>query len=309
MSDNLIQSQFSKVNPESMFGKIIQFPLCRLLIAIIFLAVPSYSLMFFDQQVFPSISENLQPIIADLKSLLYFILLIVFYKLYVKVVEKRQPSEMSFNGGIKETMMGIAIGAGLLLAVVSTIAILGYYKVDTYTGNYLPILHGLFTFGTAAFIEEILFRLILFKLTEELLGSWWTMVIQAVLFGLMHAGNPSANWVSSLSIMLSAGLLLTVIYMYTRRVWLILGLHFIWNYLQASVFGIPVSGHQVEGLMESSLSGPEILSGGAFGVEASIFTVIFCMIVWAFYMNKVITENKYIQPKWSRVKFVIESKE
>ncbi|MFH2035330.1 MAG: type II CAAX endopeptidase family protein [Candidatus Zixiibacteriota bacterium] len=306
MSENLIQSQFSQVSVESTLEKIIQFPLSRLIIAILFIIPPALIVMSIDLMVPSDISNNLEKYITDFKSLVFFILLYIFYKFYLILVEKRKNSEMSFNKCGRELFAGLAIGAGLLLTVVSVLAILGYFKIDVFGNDYASLWHGFFTFGSAAFFEEIFFRLIVFKLTEELLGSWTALVIQAILFGLAHFGNPGADIISTVSIMLSAGLMLTVIFMYTRRIWLILGLHFIWNYLQASIFGIPVSGNKVAGLLESSLSGPELLSGGNFGVEASILTVIFCLIVWAYYMRKVILAKNYIQPLWKREALSIE---
>lgn len=56
-----------------------------------------------------------------------------------------------------------------------------------------------------------------------------------------------------------------------------MGMHFAWNYLFSAVFSVPVSGHEVKGWLHGSLSGPDWLSGRAYGVEASA-TVL---LVWA----------------------------
>jgi hypothetical protein len=69
--------------------------------------------------------------------------------------------------------------------------------------------------------------------------------------------------------------------------WLPMGLHFGWNFTEGGVFGTAVSGGQSHGLIESVLSGPTLLTGGAFGPEASVIAIAICLTattlpsVWA----------------------------
>ena len=79
--------------------------------------------------------------------------------------------------------------------------------------------------------------------------------------------NPEATWIAVLCIAVEAGVLLAAAYITTRRLWLPIGLHFAWNFTQGGIFGVPVSGFRVRGLLKSTLTGPELLSGGAFGAE------------------------------------------
>ena len=61
--------------------------------------------------------------------------------------------------------------------------------------------------------------------------------------------------------------------MVTRALWLPIGLHFAWNFFQGPVFGFPVSGTQTSTLLQLEPVGPELLTGGRFGPEASLVGV------------------------------------
>jgi hypothetical protein len=66
-----------------------------------------------------------------------------------------------------------------------------------------------------------------------------------------------------------------------ENIWFVGAFHSAWNFAQGNVFGISVSGHEpspgifVVQLPESS----SILSGGAYGIEANIFTTILVLVI------------------------------
>ncbi len=62
-------------------------------------------------------------------------------------------------------------------------------------------------------------------------------------------------------------------------------MHWAWNYLEGSIFGCLVSGQVPIGipLITPSITGNEILTGGAFGPEASIVVVVMGAIISAAY--------------------------
>ena len=95
----------------------------------------------------------------------------------------------------------------------------------------------------AAVVEELLLRGVMFRVIEQSLGSWVALVLSALFFGLLHAGNPNATWAAALGLSLQAGVLLAAAYMVSRSLWLPIGLHWGWNAVQAGVVGGTVSGH------------------------------------------------------------------
>ena len=89
----------------------------------------------------------------------------------------------------------------------------------------------------------------LFRLIERHAGTLAALVISALLFGLVHASNPGATWLSSTAIALEAGLLLGAAYAKTRTLCFPIGLHTGWNFTQSGIFGAHTSGFSVAGLL------------------------------------------------------------
>ena len=151
-----------------------------------------------------------------------------------------------------------------------------------------------------AFTEELLFRGILFRWIEEFGGSWVALIVTSVLFGLAHSQNPNATWFSSLAIGVEAGLMLGGAYMLTRSLWMPMGLHAAWNFTQGPILGVPVSGLPEHGLVTARLSGPAILSGGAFGLEASVIALVVAGGAGGWFVWLAVKRGGVVRPSWTR---------
>lgn len=210
-------------------------------------------------------------------------------------------SELSLKGALLELVGGLGVGAGLLALSTLLLWLFGFYKIDAvndvselFASRHLPLSLG------AGFFEELAFRVILFRIVEEKLGSWIALCVSSLFFGVAHIGNPNATLFSSVAIALEAGVLLGAAYMLTRRAWFAVGIHIAWNYVQGAVFGIAVSGGEVKGLISSRLEGDEIWSGGAFGAEASLITLVVCALAGAFFLWKSHQSGAFVQPFWKQ---------
>ncbi len=113
-------------------------------------------------------------------------------------------------------------------------------------------------------------------------GTFWALIISGSLFGAAHLSNPNATWYAALAIAIEAGLMLGILFTMTKRLWLSIGCHFAWNFVQGGIFGAAVSGGKSRGLLLTNFSGPPILTGGEFGPEASIITVTICSALFLF---------------------------
>jgi membrane protease YdiL (CAAX protease family) len=157
--------------------------------------------------------------------------------------------------------------------------LLGSYHVTGFNpdADWLP---ALLLVGLGAGIgEEILFRGVLFRIVEEGLGTWAALLVSALFFGAVHLGNPGATLWSSAAIAIVAGLLFGLLYHVTRSLYLCMGVHAAWNFMQGTVYGTPVSGTSADGWLISTRSGPDWLSGGVFGAEASVVALLICSML------------------------------
>jgi membrane protease YdiL (CAAX protease family) len=246
--------------------------------------------------------EFLGPFRQSISSIIGVAVLILLYSLYVKFIEKRKATEFSTSRMIAETGYGLFVGSGIMVLIVFIMFVSGYYRIDGFNSNIPYYINYIFIFTIAALAEELVFRLILFRLMEELLGTWTAIFSQILLFGFLHGANPNATFWSSLAIGIEAGILLSAVYMYTRRMWLALALHMAWNYTQGIIFGIRVSGIDQEGIIRPIIEGPEILTGGSFGLEASIVSIVICLFISYYFIQLAIIEKKIVLPVWKRNK-------
>jgi uncharacterized protein len=211
------------------------------------------------------------------------------YWIYVHYIERREMSEYARSGAARELVAGLAFGALLFGAVVGTLTLLGSYHVSAF--QWINLFPALIACLATGFFEETLLRGIVFRIIEEWLGTWIALAISALIFGLLHLVNPHATVLGAVSIIFEAGIMLACAYIYTRRLWLAIGIHAAWNFVQGSVFGIAVSGTDSHGLFTATLTGPEWLSGGEFGAEASIVAVIFGVIAAGLLLRGAISRN------------------
>jgi membrane protease YdiL (CAAX protease family) len=218
---------------------------------------------------------------------------------YVRLVEKRSPAEIALTGAPMELGRGLLAGIALFTTTIGILWILGFYHV-TGSNGWIVLVDSLTLAVMSGFLEELLTRGIIFRIMEETLGTWIALALSALLFGSMHLGNPHATIFSASAIALEAGLLLGACYILTRRLWLAIGLHLAWNFTQGGIFGVAVSGTTAKGILQSNLIGPEILSGGAFGAEASIIAVIVCVTGFVFVILRARKKGQIIRPFWLR---------
>lgn len=208
-------------------------------------------------------------------------LVLFVYNWVVRRTERRVVTETARRGSLRSVGLGLAIGVGLFVAVIGAIALLGGYHVEglsPITG--LIALIGIM--AVAAVAEELIFRGVLFRLIEQKIGTWVSMAITGLLFGFLHLINPAATIWGAIAIALEAGVLLVAAYVATRSLWLPIGLHFGWNIAVSGIFGTVVSGADTPvGLLNATMSGPELITGGAFGPEGSVFSIAFCLIASA----------------------------
>lgn len=215
-------------------------------------------------------------IVLTARAVLVFSM-VAAYRLLVRGMEGRTADELGTFGVLRFSLGGLFIGVMLFCAVYATLWFLG---VASFRG--LGTVNNLalsFSVALAATVgEEIVFRGVVYRLFEEGFGTTVAVLLSGALFGLLHAGNTGATVESSIAIALEAGVLLAAAYALTRSLWLPIGLHVGWNFTEGGIFGEAVSGHASSGLLNVHLFGPDALTGGQFGPEASLPAVGICLV-------------------------------
>ncbi|MFD6663892.1 CPBP family intramembrane glutamic endopeptidase [Micromonospora chalcea] len=198
---------------------------------------------------------------------------IMVYGWVVRRTEGREVTELARHGAAARLNRGVLLGFAMFAAVIVTIALMGGYHVHG-LGSVSGAVGIFGLMAAAAVTEELMFRGLLFRLVEERLGTWLSLLLTGVLFGLMHLLNPDASLWGATAIAIEAGFMLAAAYAATRNLWVPIGLHFGWNFAAGGIFGVVVSGNgESAGLLDASTSGSTLLSGGDFGPEGSLYTV------------------------------------
>jgi len=202
------------------------------------------------------------------------VLLLAIYWFFVRAMEHRDVAEIAPRK-IPWLVPGALIGLGLFATTIAVLSLMGVAHIGGYTpGQALLAATNMAVLSAVG--EEIVFRGVVFRITEEAFGTLVALLVSAGFFGLIHMGNPGATVTSGLAIALEAGVLLAASYMLVRNLWLPIGLHFGWNFCEGGIFGSAVSGNAFKGLWHTTFTGPDILTGGKFGPEASVVAVAVC---------------------------------
>jgi uncharacterized protein len=213
------------------------------------------------------------------------VLALLVYRMMIRFTERRAAVELA---GVRRYLPpGALAGAGLIAASIAGIALLGGYSVVGW-GSFGGFLATLGMMSAVAVCEEIVFRGVVFRLVEEKIGTYGALGVSAVLFGVVHLVNPGATAAGTIGVAVEAGLLLGAAYVATRSLWLPIGLHLGWNVAQGGIFGATVSGSDSTptGLLRSILDGPELVTGGTFGPEASLVTVLVGVVAAALLLRR-----------------------
>lgn len=214
------------------------------------------------------------------------------YALAVRWGERRRATEIALHPLLPELATGAAVGAGMFALVFAVLRFAGAYTLAP--GTWGDWGDDVFDALATGFVEELLLRLIIFRLLARAFGTTAALLLSAALFGLLHLGNANASLVAAIAIALEAGLMLAAFYLLTGRIWTAVGVHAAWNFMQGPVFGARVSGGSDAGslFVSAPVRGtPDWLSGGAFGPEASVVAILVGLAVFALVMARARTRQ------------------
>ena len=233
-------------------------------------------------------------------TLVMVALALAVYVAFARLIERRPASELSLPGMGRELGTGLLIGAGLYSLCVLILMMLGIYRVEGLNPWYF-VLPAVAMALSSGIFEELLFRGVLFRSVEDMFGSWISLLVSSFVFGFVHLMNPAGTLTGAIYISIEAGLLLAAAYMVTRRLWLSIGFHMAWNYTQSAIFSGVVSGGVTDpGLIRSNIRGPEVLTGGSFGLESSVIAFGLCTATGVVLIMMAVRRGNLVPPVWKR---------
>ena len=205
---------------------------------------------------------------------------------------------MSIGLSVKDKANEMLIGLGFALAFIGGLFLVLWLVDAINITGYVGFKPGVFIVSMmlfmAAFDEELIFRgYILNNMMDSTSNRWVALAGSSLLFALLHSGNPSvwSTWVP-MTELFAAGFILGISYTFTKNLWFPTFFHFGWNFFQG-LFGFEISGFNVDSWKiishENTGNVPDIVSGGAFGIEGSVITLS-CTIICTYLIFKYYNE-------------------
>lgn len=274
--------------------KILHFPLTKMVLGTtfcfgLFVVVQNFISKPVVYSIFPD--KNIaDPIIHTIS---FFVLLFSYY-FFFRFYDKREVTELSLKN-VTQTIIGSSIlGFGAISITIVILYLSGYYQIFGISLDYYSWkLFGMLVI--AALIEDLFHRALIARIIENWLGTNIAIFI-IMLIETSHMFNPNAN-MFSLFVDLVWGFTMTVLFVYSKKLWLPFFFHLSWNFAQI-FYGSNLTGLNDMGrIILSKLTGPEIFNGGAVGVENSIVTVTTLLLIGIYFYHRAQKEGKIIPRK------------
>lgn len=250
-------------------GKLAWLRALAWMLVLLVVLVATLSLQSVVRSIFPD--PNLTLAMAFLCTALAY----ASYYWLMRWGEQRRPSELALGSLARDYALGLLAGGCLISLVMGCLWLSGLYEIRS--GSWFDWAHDVReTIGTGL-LEELLARLVIFRLISRAFGIPAGMLTSAAIFGAAHLLNANASIAAALAIAIEAGLLFAGFYFLSGRIWVSAGAHAAWNLTLGGVFGAAVSGMPSDGSLFHSTpvaGSAALLSGGAFGPEASLPAII-----------------------------------
>ncbi|CEG29429.1 CPBP family intramembrane glutamic endopeptidase [Bacillus sp. B-jedd] len=184
-------------------------------------------------------------------------------------------------------LLGLAIPFIVIAFYVLSQSVVLEKRVQLSLGTVLPFIIGSFiTACSAGIIEEVLFRGYLFKILEEKWNVTIAVFVNSGVFGALHLLTGNGQQLLDICLTLIAGVLagtmFSLIVYRTGSVWNAVVVHIIWNFF--------INSNMVKFVLENDKSQSSLIlfrfksdsvwiTGGAFGIEASIPAILMYVLI------------------------------
>jgi len=279
--------------------KVINFFISKIIIGIVLVV----GLVVVVEQI-----RNLIPVngelATDIKDIIFAIadaaVAITGYVFLFKLLEKRKIDELNISSLSKNAAIGFLTGLLLQSLFIFIIYLPGYYTI-TKINPVTYLLPGFTQSLTSGFVAEILIVGVFFRLAEEKFGTLITLILTTVLFALLHINAKGATMLSIIATGVEAGLLLPASYVYARKLWFPIFLHFAWDFAEPGIFGGINPGISIgKNLFDGKFSGPAIITGGTKGPQNSLQGLLISLAVSLLFLWLARRKNNFLIASWRK---------
>lgn len=183
---------------------------------------------------------------------------------------------------IKNISAGIVAGLFLMLIPAILLTLFGYISWQQVSIDVSSILTVTGDSLSVAIAEEFLFRGFIFQRLRKSTGLWTAQLLIAAYFLLTHINNPGMTGITKLfaaSNIFLASVMFGFAYIKTNSLIMPIAFHFTANWVQGTLLGFGVSGHEQASLLKPVyVHAPDWLTGGSFGLEASVLGLVSVLI-------------------------------
>lgn len=220
--------------------------------------------------------------VAELLTYYGFAVFLLVAVLYCRLIEKRGLKSMGFNKKVWDYLLGGVVGIFLMASVVAVCCATGAMRFTGLNSNvewgYLIALFVGFFIQSMA--EEVISRGFMLTSLSKRVSLPLAIFVSSTVFALPHLSTilESNGWfvVIGVANLYLVSVVFSLLYVLRSNIYIVGGLHCLWNFVLYGVMGLSVSGSDgnVSGLLCFEVPTQNILNGGIYGVEASILTTV-----------------------------------
>jgi len=224
--------------------------------------------------------------------LLANLLSIASIPLLFRLLYKRPLYQMGLSAKrwLRECLLGCVFGIAAIGMVFLVLVLSGQAKIVSVSPSVAvsgEFLLTLATFIAVGFGEELLSRGFIMTALKTTRNQPLIYTGSSIIFALLHLANENVTLLSLVNIFL-IGILFSLLFIKTGKLWMSIGFHFTWNFFQGNIFGMNVSGIETVSLIQSELAGADLITGGGFGAEGGLAVTIvtaLCIVGVYFFMK------------------------
>ncbi len=215
-----------------------------------------------------------------------YVIIILTSIIVILIFEKSKIiPRLGFEKGniLKKYSFGFLLGS--LLIIASSLPSLLFFSTEvTLSSNvsYKIIFAYFLFFIIQGAGEEILVRGLFFPIIVKDSKPITALIVTSIGFGSLHLGNSGLSFIGMTNLILG-GFIFGYLVLYYDSLWQACAFHTSWNFIQGNILGFKVSGTSVDSLIQVVTKGDNIFTGGDFGVEGSIFSLIVLIITIIYY--------------------------